>query len=363
MNRLAPALLAVLALGACGKKASPISPSLRVPAPVADLRAEVRGGAVELTWTNPVRRGDNKKLHDIVAARVYRTDDDGVADPRPALLTQGRIAGYIELLTLTAMPTQPGTVPPPLLTGGRVQATDRRDLTQGRRYTYVVIVEDGEGRVSPPSPRVSVTFMSAPDTPQELIATPGPRQVRLSWQPPARLGEGGPAGAAVLYEVLRAPAPGAPAQVITASPLAATEFVDGAVENGRTYYYTVQALRRAAGTLARGPATAPVSATPIDRTPPAPPRDLVATPSGTGVQLRWSGTADADVAGYIVYRAAAGREFERVGSTVAPTTTFVDRDVPPGTYRYAVTTQDATARAVESARSQEATITLPAGGR
>jgi fibronectin type 3 domain-containing protein len=362
MRRWAPALLAILALGACGKKGAPLSPTLLVPAPVADLRGEVRDRAVELTWTNPARRTDNRKLRDIVAARVYRTDDEGIADPRPALLTRGRIAGYTELLTLEAMPAPPGTAPLPLLSGGRVQVTDREGLTQGRRYTYVVIVEDGEGRVSPPSPRVSVTFMSAPDAPQGLTAAPGPRQVRLSWQPPARLGDGGPA-ADVLYEVLRAPAPGAPPQIVTAAPIAATEFVDGVVENGRTYYYTVRALRRAAGTIARGAATAVVAATPIDRTPPAPPRGLIATPSGTSVQLQWSGAADADVAGYVVYRATAGREFERVGSTVAPTTTFVDRDLPPGTYRYTVTTQDGTARAVESARSQEATVTLPGGSR
>ncbi|PYO03654.1 MAG: hypothetical protein DMD91_00475 [Candidatus Rokuibacteriota bacterium] len=356
MRRPAAALLAVLALGACGKKSAPISPSLLVPVPVADLRGEVRDAAIELTWTNPARRGDNTKLADIVAARVYRTDDDGVADPRPALLARGRIAGYTELLTLTAMPAAPGTTSRPLMARGRVQVTDLEGLTQGRRYTYVVIVEDGEGRVSPPSPRVSVTFISVPDAPQGLTVTPGPRQIRLAWQPPARPGDAGPD---VLYEVLRAPAPGTLAQVITPGPIAATEFVDGGVENGRTYYYAVRALRRAAGTLARGAITPVVAATPIDRTPPAPPRDLTVTSSGTSVQLQWSGAADADIAGYVVYRAAAGREFERVGSTEAPTTTFVDRDVPPGTYRYAVTTQDATARSVESPRSQPVTVTIP----
>jgi len=359
MKRLAPALLAVLALGACGKKGPPINPALRVPAPVADLRGEIRDSAVELTWTNPSRRSDNRKLHDIVAARVYRTEDDGVGDPRPALLAQGRIAGYRELLTLTAMPAPPGVPSRPLLTGGRVQVTDRQGLVPGRRYTYVVIVEDGEGRVSPPSPRVSLTLLSAPEAPQGLQAAPGPRQVRLSWQPPLRLVDGGPVGPDVLYEVLRAPAPGAVPQVVTATPIATTEFVDGGLENGRTYYYAVRALRRTAGTIARGAATVEVAATPTDRTPPAPPRGLTATPSGRSVKLEWSAPADADIAGYVVYRAQPGRDFERVGSTAAPATTFVDRDVPPGTYRYAVTTQDATARGIESTRSRDVTVTLP----
>src|SRR5262249_49485239 len=179
---------------------APATRALRVPAPITDLRGEVRDGAVELAWTNPTRRADNTRLRDIVAARVYRTEDEGVGDPRPALLVRGRIAGYTELLTLTAMPGPPGAVTKPLLTGplrtgARVQRAARRGLIEGRRYTYVVIVEDGEGRVSPPSSRVSVTFGAAPDAPQGLTAAPGPRQVRLTWQPPAR---GGPD---ILYEV------------------------------------------------------------------------------------------------------------------------------------------------------------------
>jgi len=42
-----------------------------------------------------------------------------------------------------------------------------------------------------------------------------------------------------------------------------------------------------------------------------------------------------------------------------PGTTFTDRDVPPGTYRYAVTAQDASVRANESARSNEVDVTVP----
>src|SRR5206468_559219 len=165
--------LGELRRGAGGKKAAPVNPALRVPVPVTDLRGEVHDGAVELAWTNPTRRADNTRLRDIVAARVYRTEDEGVGDPRPALLVRGRIAGYTELLTLTAMPGPPGAMTKPLLTGALVQVTDRQGLIEGRYYTYVVIVEDAEGRVSPPSSRVSVTFGAAPDAPQGLTAAPG----------------------------------------------------------------------------------------------------------------------------------------------------------------------------------------------
>jgi hypothetical protein len=37
----------------------------------------------------------------------------------------------------------------------------------------------------------------------------------------------------------------------------------------------------------------------------------------------------------------------------------VDRDVPPGRYRYSVSAQDTGTRANESALSSEATVTVP----
>jgi len=355
----AAALVAVLALTACGKKATPVNPSMRVPAAVTDLRGQVRDSAVELTWTNPTRRVDNTRLRDIVAARVYRTDDDGTGDPRPALLTRGRVAGYAELLTLTEMPSQPGGSAPPLLTGRRVEVTDREGLISGRRYTYVVLIEDGEGRVSPPSLRISITLLSTPTAPRALTATEGRRQVRLAWQPPEKLADGQPIGSDVVYEVLRGPARDTPLQAITPTPIAATEFVDSALDAGRTYYYAVRALRRAAGTIARGGTSAVVAATPSDRGTPAPPQNLTATKSGSEVTLVWLPIADPGIAGYVIYRAAAGQDFERVGSTPAHTTIFVDRNVSPGTYRYAVTSRDASAGAIESARSAETTVSLP----
>jgi hypothetical protein len=42
-----------------------------------------------------------------------------------------------------------------------------------------------------------------------------------------------------------------------------------------------------------------------------------------------------------------------------PGTTFTDRDLPPGTYRYAVTAQDASVRANQSAHSNEVDVTVP----
>ena len=117
--------------------------------------------------------------------------------------------------------------------------------------------------------------------------------------------------------------------------------------------------RVARGTLARSEISERVTAMPVDSTPPAPPTELVAIPSTGTVRLVWIGSADPDVGRYIVYRGRAGAALERVGSTVAPGTTFTDREVPAGTWRYAVSAQDTSSRANESRRSPDVSVVVP----
>lgn len=360
MRRRALVVLLVLGLAACGRKAPPVAPETRVPQPVTDLRGEVRDGAVQLSWTNPTRRADGSRLRDLSEARVYRTDDAGEADPKPALLARGRIVGYKELARIS-LGAPPASGPPPTgapaVQGPEVRLADREGLAAGRRYSYVVVTEDASGRVSPPSPRVSVTFMQPPAPPAQLSAAAGQREVRLTWEPTTRLADGTPATGPFEYEVLRATARDAEGTVVALSPVA--EFVDRGLENDRTYYYQVRALRRQGATIARGEASTRVAATPQSLTPPSPPTDLVATPAAEGVRLSWRASPDPGVAGYVVYRAGPQGTFERVGSTQAPVTVFVDRNVRSGTYRYGVTARDASVRPNESARSTEVTVTVP----
>ena len=49
----------------------------------------------------------------------------------------------------------------------------------------------------------------------------------------------------------------------------------------------------------------------------------------------------------------------RVGAVRPPGTTFLDRNLRPGQYRYTVTAQDASARANESRPSTEVSVTVP----
>ena len=355
---LAPVLAAALvlvALGACGRKGPPVAPERRVPQPVGDLTGLVREQTIELAWSVPRRRVDSTRLLDTGVARVFRTDDAGQGDPRPALLSNGRIAGYTELATV-----QLGDTPAPNVQNDRVRFVDRHGLVRGRRYTYVVLTSDAQGRTSPPSPRLSLTFAAAPEPPSDLRAEPGERHVRLSWRAPAQLADGAAVTGPLVYEVLRAPAPDAALSPIARTAPGVTSTTDRLLENERTYHYAVRAIRREGTTAIEGEASARVAATPTDVTPPAPPTDLVAIPSQGVVRLSWTPPGDdTDLGGHVIYRARGAGPFERVGSVRAPGTTFTDRGLRPGPYRYAVTAQDTSVRANQSSRSNEVSVTVP----
>ena len=355
-GRRALALAAValgLAIGACGRKGPPVAPEQRLPMAVIDLEGILRDGVVELAWSAPRRRVDNTRIVEPATTRLYRTEDSGQGEPRPAMLVDDRIVGYKEIATFRA-----GDPAAPTAERGRITYVDR-NLTLGHRYTYVVTASDLQGRTSAPSRRLTLAIIAVPEAPQNVRAVPGEREVQLSWQPPARLTDGGPVETPLIYEVLRATTPDGPLAVVARTAPGVTTLIDPRLENDRAYYYAIRSVRQEGAAMAQGLTSARVSATPTDVTPPRPATALVAIPSEGAVRLSWTPSPDPDVIGYVVYRATPTGSFERIGSVRAPATTFTDRNVPAGAYRYAVTAQDSSVRANESQQSNEVSVRVP----
>jgi len=344
---------AVLALAACGKAGRPVAPQIRVPRVVADLSAAARENAIELTWTVPRRRVDGSPIYELGVARLYRTEDAGTGEPRAALRVDDRIPGYAEI---ARFPLQEPVAPE--LRGNRITYANRRDLVVGRRYTYVTTTTDAEGRTSVPSARVSIRYIAAPEPPAALRVAAGDAEVRLTWEPPPGLIGGAPLSGTLAYEILRAPDAVAEPSVIARTG-GETTYVDRGLSNDHTYQYAVRAVRTDGDAHVTGAPTARVAATPAKTTAPPSPTDLVAIASRGEVRLSWKPSAAPDVAAYIVYRAGPAGGFMRVGSVRPPATTFVDRGVPAGRYRYVVTAQDASVRANESERSNEVAVAVP----
>jgi hypothetical protein len=365
-RRVAVVILVTLALGACGRKGPVLPPGSRVPQPVSELSGVIEeDGSVRLSWRNPTRRTDNVRLRDLAIERLYRVEDMGVGDPKPALLSRGRVAGYAEILTIrfpstSAPPSPPPSLPPGVvMDGDHVRVSDRTGLRAGRRYTYVVIAEDSQGRESAPSARVSLALISPAEPPSTPTARAGEGEVHLAWTPPARLDDGGAISGTLTYEVLRAAEPDAPLVALTPIPVSEPTFTDRGAANDHTYAYAIRAIRTQGTTTVRGRPSERVTATPRDVTPPSPPPNLVAIPSVGTVRLRWDPSSEADVTRYIVYRAPSGGEAARVGSVEPPSTVFVDTNVSTGTYRYTVTAIDGALTPNESAPSNEVRVSVP----
>ncbi|MFI5326491.1 MAG: fibronectin type III domain-containing protein [Candidatus Rokuibacteriota bacterium] len=348
-------LLAASALVACGKKGPPVAPELRVPVGPSGLHGAVDEQSVVVGWTAPGTRVDGTRLRAIALYKLYRREEANGGEPKSAMLSSGRVVGYDEIATV-----RPDTPAPATVQGSSVTWVDRRALTVGRRYVYVVTAEDALGRSSGPSERLVIPYLAAPKAPRALSAAPGDRRIRLTWQPPAEMVDGSPAPGDLRYVVLRGAGAEGGLSAITPNPVDGTAFTDEGVDNDTDYRYAVRAVRVDPAVTATGETSAPVIVAAADTTPPAAPANLLAVPSPGAVRLAWNASGSPDVALYAIYRAGETGDFMRIATTMAVATVYLDRDVRPGaTYRYAVTAFDRARRPNESVRSNEISVRVP----
>lgn len=351
-RRLLALCLAVGALAACGKKGPPVAPEIRVPTVPAALHGAVDEQSIVVSWNAPGTRVDGSRLRTIALYRLYRREEADSGPAKSAMLSSGHIVGYDEVATIRPEAPAPATVQ-----GGSMTWVDRRALSMGRRYVYVVTAEDELGRTSGPSGRLIVPFLTAPPAPRGLTGAPGDRRVILTWQAPEIAGAAGGSTGEIRYLVLRGVGPTGALASITAEPVAGTTFTDGGVDNDVDYRYAVRSVRVETAVTATGEASTPIMVAPAKATPPGAPTGLVAVPTSGAVRLAWNPSPETDVATYAVYRAGESGEFMRIATAVPPGTVYVDREVRAGsTYRYAVTAIDRARKPNESARSNVVSV-------
>ncbi|GIM94202.1 pectinesterase family protein [Paractinoplanes toevensis] len=154
------------------------------------------------------------------------------------------------------------------------------------------------------------------------------------------------------YVVARATAAAGPFAVLTATPVTGTSYTDVTAPAGATAYYQLTAVN-AAGSSA--PASASV-AIPKDTTPPAKPSGLKLTAATTGITLTWSANKEADLRGYLVYRASSSSgTYSQLTATPLTATTYLDPTAPAGaTSYYRVTSVDIAGNASSAATGSAA---------
>lgn len=352
-------LLVVLALvfvaTGCGRKGPPVAPERRLPAAPAGMSATVESDSIVVSWTVPRTRVDGTAFRDLALTKLFRRAEAAGARAKSAMVSRGEVVGWEPLAAI-----KPDAPAPAVMTGNTVRWVDRRGLVVDQRYIYVATVIDSTGRSSAPSERLAVLFLAAPRPPEALAAAAGDREVRLAWKPPTGLVDGSPLRGDIGYVVLRAAGADGALQPVKTEPLTGITYVDTGLENETTYRYVVRAVRKEGEAAAYGEPSMVATATPVDRTPPEAPANLLAIPSETAVRLTWTASASTDVATYAIYRASGTGAFVRIGTTPAANIVYTDRDVKRGErYRYAVTALDRARTPNESTQSNVATVSVP----
>jgi hypothetical protein len=386
------ALLTACAAG-CASPGQPHPPSLNLPEPVKDLTAERVGDVVRLHWTTPRTTTERIDIKGPMAAEICRITMTAPVPKTPA-------CALVTRQVVQSGPTQAEEALPPVLT-----------VDPPALLAYRVQIFNSHGRSAGLSPEAFAAAGAAPPPVDQLRATPTHDGAMLEWQqtnspaaveldrlpvgpdgvvvePAPRKPESKSSSRSTIKKPAdrpQRPAPAsspkplkmtasAPAEVKLRTPIQPTDVrgtdvrgtdaggtdaggtIDHTVEKGATYRYTAQRVRSVSlgghALEIRGIVSQPVTVVMRDIFPPQPPSGLEAVPGGAtasdrSIDLSWTPSADADLAGYNVYRqdidskgAAAGTA-ARLNVTPVVGPAYRDQTAVAGRrYAYRVTAVD-----------------------
>jgi hypothetical protein len=358
-RRLGAGLLAIVAIGACGKRGSPLPPLRSVPARIGDLAVLRVDDRVELSWTVPAANTDGTALSTLSAVDVYAVTTTATDAPptAEALLVKDRLVARMGVRPAgSPAGAPPNDARPAPGERARFSETIPSPLPAGadRRHYVVVPVTGERGRPDARSDVVTVPLPASalPGPPRDVTVAYTEATVTVTWQPPG-------AGQAVRILESRAVFDAAQATVLTGTPVSGTSF-GLPVEFGRERCLALRTVVVAGPVTSESAPTTPVCVTPVDRFPPAAPVNLQAIQEAAGVTLVWSAVEAPDLAGYIVLRGdSAGENMQALVSDPVGSTSYRDLTAQPGvTYVYAVTAQDRATPPNISPLSNRQTVTV-----
>jgi hypothetical protein len=352
-----------LGLAACGKQGPPRPPVPMRPAAATDLVVAQRGPTVVLSWSFPALAASGVSLDRLDSLNVYRLREQVPAELRDSTaveidITSGSVAPRAIELFERVPPVSPesfrvmaekiGEVSrediPSFTSGAMVVMEDRpRLLTEtgeSYRYTYGVTASRGRNE-SDMSNLQSIVTLDVPLPPEQPKVEPAVAAVVLRWNPPERTVTGSDPHI-VGYNVYRLPATRGgilTASPVNESPVQTTEYSDTPPYG--SWRYAVTAVHHAGPPVHESQFTLLSTVEFADRQPPPTPEELSPLVEERVIRLIWTGVDAPDLAGYRVYRQAAGQPHELLTPDPVTRTLFVDERPEPGVeYRYGVTSVD-----------------------
>lgn len=299
------------ALSGCGAPGEPQPPSPPIPAAITDLSAHQQGNGVQLVFTVPGRTTNGDRLAEVPATEIFRGSLK--ADGRP------------DNKSFRLVYTIPGAMADTYAAQGKLHFIDPVSPEElrahpGLQLAYRVRTRASKKKDSADSNTVTVKLYGVADKIAAVTANVTQNAIELSWAAPKVASANGSENPAA-YHVYRGELePSAP--LPTGGDLSQTKwknlplllaqaqsnwYSDTSFEFGKTYIYLVRSVTLAEGKPIESDDSAPAIVTARDTFPPAAPQNAVAVvlpgaDSGRVVELSWSINAEADLAGYRVYR-------------------------------------------------------------
>lgn len=377
---------ACLLMAGCAHVGPPRPPSLELPKPVADLRANRKGSQVTLSWTQPTLTSDRLPLRYLGPTQVCRNF-------RSEMTACQNVAGILPAPPFVAQRARkrsgrPKSPPPPPVVQSHTDVLPSDWLQQDPSIDVIYAVEvlNRNDRSAGLSDLVHVPALATLPPPTDLSAELSGDGVNLTWtstlEPQTTLSNDSAKSKNVQYRYRiyrRDEGSGGDAVAgdVAADKPGLVHFTDSSFEWEKTYSYRIAAVsvvkRGDSEVQIEGDDSSPVRVIAHDVFPPAVPAGLQAAYSGEGqkpfIDLIWAPVTTADLAGYNVYRSesnAAGETKEpeakqamiKLNSDLVKSPSYRDLTVKPGrVYNYAVSTVDV--RGNESEKSEPASEPVP----
>jgi hypothetical protein len=318
------AFVVCVLLAGCGSIGEPLYPALRIPMRVADLTVVEQGDHLNIAFTIPPQTVEGLPLKEIggVELRVGPNQSNGF-----------NIDEWAKSSTRVDVPTPDKP--------GPVLATVPVNKFVGSEVIVAVKVTNPKGRDAGWSDTKIFDVQAPLADPSNFQVAATAKGVSLTWSAPA------PSQFRVFRKTEQQQTP-----VLLAT---ATEpnYLDISAEYGKTYQYSIQAVRDKIESNVVGPK----SITPVDIFPPDVPSGLTASIGIGAVELAWNRNTESDFREYRVLRSEEGGPFvEIVRGLDAPI--YSDNKIQSGKhYRYEILAVDQDGHASEPGMPVE--ITAP----
>ncbi len=332
----AAAAVLCLLLSGCAKISDPQPPVANVLKPATDLQARQFGQKVVLVVTLSTEYTSGSSAPKPESAEILKVVEPdrkaGTALSEEVFLERASV-----LATLPADAVATRARDGKLVFEDDLSAADPGTVYAGA-FRYAVRFLNRRNETAGLSNQMIIAPLPLPPPPDRLRFDLNQDRIRLTWDAPAGNVDGSQPPNIEGYNIYRAEAPdafgGAP---LNPKPVPPPEFEDRAFEFDKTYYYKVSIVGRSAAPYAETAASPALQVVARDTFPPGPPSNLDAVFEGGVVFLLWSAPPQSDVAGYRIYRTAAGGAREQLEKELMKETSYRDTKAPGGqSYTYAV---------------------------